>query len=53
MWIYCALLLVENMKNIAEPISVVELRVYVVIWCFGFVLGKIMKSMSCNAGRKV
>ena len=40
--IYGALLLVENMKSIAELVSVVKLRVYVnvVIWCFGFVLGE-------------
>ena len=56
--IYCALLLVENMKSIAELISVVKLRVFVniVVWCFDFVLGekiKKMKAMSCHADRKV
>ena len=36
----------------------VKLRVYVVIWCFGFVLGekviiKKMKATSCHAGKKI
>ena len=43
--IYCALLVVENMKSIAELVSVVKLRVFIniVVWCFGFVLGEKVK----------
>ena len=43
--IYCALLLVENMKSIIGLISVVKLKIFVnvVIWCFGFVSGEKVK----------
>ena len=46
-YLFSALLLVENMKDIGGLISVVKLRVNVVIWCFGFVLGeKVYKNES-------